>query len=367
MRRRDSGISLLEVLIALAVVMLVLYAAITFFIGTVRQYKVQTKIIETNVEGILGLELFRRDLESLGFGLHWNDGVGYSERSGVHSSIFALNDNPAAPRAVASINGAPLSVAVNGSDYLVIRSASVGMAEAAGKWTTLQTTPTGPTTRTWGSAGEDLVSGEYVTVIAPGGVDRDQRVLVNTEQGTDFSSVTTFAPPFNFTQPNIWPAYIVYGIDNGALERPFNRAEYYIDNSSVSVPPRCAANTGVLLKAVVRHDPNGTTPDLLPLLDCVADMQIVYGLDADANPNTGLVWSDDITGLTAEAIRAQLKEIRVHVLAQEGQRDPSYTHAAASINVGSEGVGRPSFDVSGYRDYRWKIYTIVVRPRNLAN
>ena len=145
--------------------------------------------------------------------------------------------------------------------------------------------------------------------------------------------------------------------------RPFNRAEYYIDNTAV--PQRCAPNTGVLVKAVVAHNASGTTPTLLPLIDCVADMQVVYGLDNNAD---GAVeaWSSDISvGMTAADIRTQLAEVRVHLLAQEGQRDDSYTTPSNTIFVGSQGVGR-NFDVSGYRNYRWKLYSIVVKPKNLA-
>jgi hypothetical protein len=69
--------------------------------------------------------------------------------------------------------------------------------------------------------------------------------------------------------------------------------------------------------------------------------------------------------MTAAAIRAQLAEVRVHILAQEGQRDDSYTTPSNTIFVGSQGVGR-NFDVSGDRNYRWKQYSIVVKPKNLA-
>jgi Prokaryotic N-terminal methylation motif/Type IV Pilus-assembly protein W len=362
MRRNESGITLVEVVIAMAIVMLVLYAAMTFFIGTVRQYKVQTKILETNVEGILGMELLRRDVESLGFGLHWNSGASYTERSGVASEIVDLNDPPgAAPRPVVSVNGATSTL--NGSDYLVIRSARVGSADAAGKWTTLQS---GTVTRTWGPSEEDLSGSDRVIVIAPGGANQNRRTLVTPVSGTNFSSLAGYAPT-DASHTNI-----VYGIDNGMLKRPFNRAEYYVTGTGVTVPPRCAANTGVLVKAVVAHDGNGTTPVLLPLLDCVADMQIVYGLDTDADPATDLAWSDDISGLTADTIRTQLKEVRVHILAQEGQRDDSYTTPLDNtgvplpIFVGSNGTGR-SFPLAGYEHYRWKVYSVVVKPRNLAN
>ena len=150
MNRRNAAFTLVELMIAMAIVTLVLYAAINFFIISVRQYKVQTKIIETNVEGILGLELFRQDLESLGFGLPWNSLGNYTEKTGNGS---ALNDgNNIAPRAVVSINGATFTW--NNSDYLVIKSARVGMSDAAGKWTTLTQANV---TRTWTPASENLV------------------------------------------------------------------------------------------------------------------------------------------------------------------------------------------------------------------
>ena len=86
MNRRNAAFTLIELMIAMAIVMMVLYAAINFFIVSVRQYKVQTKITETNVEGVLGLELFRQDLESLGYGLPWNNLATCSAHSGHETS-----------------------------------------------------------------------------------------------------------------------------------------------------------------------------------------------------------------------------------------------------------------------------------------
>lgn len=354
MKRRDAAFTLVELTIALAIVMLVLYAAINFFIVSVRQYKVQTKITETNVEGILGLELFRQDLESLGYGLPWNSLVAYTERTGVNAAIVGLTDSPNAPRAVLSVDGAGFTV--NNSDYLVIRSARVGMGDAAGKWTTLTQADV---KRTWSPAGENLANNDYVIVLALGSTDANRRSLVTS--GGTFS--TQFNNTLNFVPVEPYSANIVYGIDNVIPVRPFNRAEYYVDNTAT--PQRCAPNTGVLVKAVVAHDASGTTPTLLPLLDCVADMQVVYGLDNNADGAVD-AWSSDISvGMTAADIRTQLAEVRVHVLAQEGQRDDSYTTPSDTIFVGSQGVGR-NFDVSGYRNYRWKQYSIVVKPKNLA-
>ena len=377
MRRRQAAFTLVELMIAMAIVMLVLYAAINFFIVSVRQYKVQTKITETNVEGVLGLELLRQDLESIGYGLPWNNLVAYTERTGVNAQIVALTDSPNAPRAVLSLDNA--SFAVNNSDYLVIKSARVGMSDAAGKWTTLTQANV---KRTWIPNEENLVNTDFVIVLALGNTDATRRSLVTS--GTFYTQFTN-AGTAGFVPVEPYSANIIYGIDTVQPVRPFNRAEYYIaDNAAFPTPLRCAPNTGVLVKAVVAHDASGTTPTLLPLLDCVADMQVVYGLDTDLNPATLPAWSSASlatvfpAGPTAAAdLRAQLSELHVHILAQEGQRDDSYVYPFDNATVGSEGVGRTfsfasfGFTSSGnvmnnFKHYRWKVYNIVVKPKNLA-
>ena len=370
MKRRNAGFTLIELMIAMAIVMVVLYAAINFFIVSVRQYKVQTKITETNVEGILGLELLRQDLESLGLGLPWNldNAVSYTERTSGSADLLALNDAaPNAPRAVLSINNGTF----NNSDYLVIKSARVGMSDAAGKWTTLTQANN---KRTWIPATENLGNNDYVIVLALGSTDANRRSLVTS--GTDYS--TLFSSTANYVPVEPYSANIVYGIDNVQPVRPFNRADYYIDNTSGTVPQRCAPNTGVLVKAVVAHNASGTTPTLLPLLDCVADMQVEYGLDTNADGVVDNTYSDDISsGMTAAVIRGQLMEVRVAILAQEGQRDDSYEYPYNSVSVGSAGAGSTfnftafGFTSSGnvinnFKHYRWKVYNIVVKPKNLA-
>lgn len=353
MKRRESGFSLLELLIGLAIVASVLAAASTFFIGVVRQYKVQTKIAESNVEGIIGLELMRQDIESLGFGLPWNNLTAYTERPGAHASIAALDETPNPPRAVVSINNAPSAVSMNGSDYLVIRSARVGMDAAAGKWTTLSSADV---TRPWNTQDDDLLGTDFVVVLSPGTAAANRNALVGT---------TTFANTLGLVPTETFQTNIVYGIGNASPVRPFNRADYFIaDNAAYPTPRHCASNTGVLVKAVIAHDGAGT-PTLFPLLDCVADMKVVYRRDTDAD---GVVdnTTDTVAGLTAEALRTQLKELRVHILAQVGQRDDSFTYPATTISVGSDGISNVD-NVSAFRNYRWKVYNIVVRSTAMAN
>ena len=364
MNRRAPGFTIIEMLIALSIVSLVVAAASAFFIASVTQYKTQTKIIETNVEGILGMELLRQDLESMGFGLPWNNLVAYDDaRSGVDPSYPAdLDDSPNPPRAVVSIDCAAFTV--NRSDYLVIKSTRVGTGDAAGKWTTLTQTDT---KRTWTPLAENIANNDYVIVLRVGTTDANRRSLVTSGTfHTRYNNTGGFVP----VEPYV--ANLVYGIGPGTTVpvRPFNRAEYYIANAAstppVSVPQHCAPNTGVLVKAVVAQAAGGPTQALLPLVDCAADLQVVYGLDNNAD-GTVDSWTDDISvGMDSAQIRAQLAEIRLHILAQEGQLDKTYSHTMNPITVGSEGAGNPSFSITGYEHYRWKLYSIVVRPKNLA-
>ncbi len=368
MNRRRSGFTLIEVLIAVAVVGFVLAAAATFFILSVRQYTVQSKIVETNVEGVLGLELLRKDLESLGFGLPWNNLGSYTERTSP-AGLTALNDSSGvAPRAVIAIDNVSTTLSVNQSDYLAIKSASVGKTGSAGKWTTL--TQAGDK-RPWTPSEENIAGTDYVIVLALGSTDSNRRSLVNPGSYAQFGSdlrALGFAP----VEP--YSANIVYGIDNESPARPFNRADYFIAdvntnaNATITVPQRCAPNTGVLVKAVVAHNGSGTIPTLLPLLDCVADMQVVFRLDNTWMPPDAV----NGLGLSAANLRARLMELRVSILTHEGGLDNSYTFrdtsGSASIYVGmaDAGQGRPFPITPDIEHYRWKVYNLVIKPWNLA-
>jgi hypothetical protein len=66
-----------------------------------------------------------------------------------------------------------------------------------------------------------------------------------------------------------------------------------------------------------------------------------------------------------------VKEVRVYILSHEGQSDRAFKFASSMITVGEFGLGR-TFNLSatiglGWENYRWKVSTIVVKPRNLAS
>jgi prepilin-type N-terminal cleavage/methylation domain-containing protein len=358
MRRREQGFTLIEVMIALFVMILVMNAVSTFLVGArgrgglLNQYKQQSRIAQSGMDAIIGLEIFRKDLEHAGYGLPWNNIPAYTEASEANPGI--LNDSPgSAPRGIVSIDSPAFTL--NGADYIVVKASAVAMNDACRKWTTLQV---GDVKRAWTTVpanAENLNAADRVIVMAPGSTGTNWRSLVVA--GGAFS--TTYNNTAAFAPATASDSRIVYGIDDATAPRmPFNRADYYLSNANV--PQRCAPNTGVLVKAVVKQA-DGTLDAPLPLLDCVASMQAQYMLDTDGDGTVDAT-PTDISALDAQQIRQQLRRVQVSILAHEGQLDPGYTHSPTNIPVGGTLV-----DISPHRNYRWKVYDVVVTPENLRN
>jgi len=367
--RRETGFTLVELLITMAILGLVLAGITQMFTGVLTQFKQQSRIAETSIEGIVGLELLRQDLENAGFGLPWRipATVAYEEASAAAALLY--NDSPGnPPRAFVAGSGAGWSSmgAANGSDVLIIKATNVGRSNAAQNWTYLSSAAT----KTWDVAGENLVNTDRVIVIEPGTTDANRRSLARSSADpypwrATFATATagSFAPGGSGYN-------LIYGIDPDTdLRMPFNRADYYIvSRTSTTVPARCAPNTSVFSKKVISHN-DGARRDNLPLLDCVADVQVVFRLDRNGD---GIITVADVltdpsgVPLTAEQIRNQVKEVRVYILAHEGQMDRSYTHPATEIYVGETAIGNGrKFNIGANRNYRWKLYTLVVKPNNL--
>ncbi len=351
MIRRQSGFSLIELIIAMAVSVITLAAASTVFIEIFRNFKQQSRIAETNIEGLIGFELLRNDLQNAGYGLPWDvAGAAYGEVVGAPGQNY--NDvPPAAPKAIVSGNDI-ITIGANDSDYLIIKSVNVVQNPASDLWTTLQT---GNVKWSWMPATENLANGHRVIVQNVGTPTADRHALI--VDGLNFW--TTYGNTAAFDPADSSTVHVIYGVDPADLRAPFNRADYFIDTTDV--PPRCAPNTGRLIKAAMSHA-NGSLANQMVLWDCVADLQVVYFLDTTAPPDGEVDnRTNNITGLNAAAIRAQLREVRVYILAQEGQVDRRYTYPTGTVTVGEFGWGS-IFDLTAlgadWQNYRWKVYTV---------
>jgi len=361
-----KGFSLIELLIVMVIMGFVLAGTSQMFVSLLTDFKKQSKIAESNIEGIIGLEMLRRNIESAGYGLpHFIGAAAYQEAANAVAADY--NDAPNnPPRAFVAGDGITAAGYVNGSDYLVIKAINVAMNETCAKWTDLITDGTATTT-IWSQPELNLIDTDRVIVIAPG-----SPTAVGSTAVTSNNLILSTPGSFFFTQFSNLSAFsdkdqvrIVYGVDPDTdLRMAFNRADFFV-STTTDPSGRCAPGTGILKKAVVNHTNGGFNGNTYELLDCVADMQVVFGLDrtgdGTADAYSPVLTDSMATPLTAQQIREQLKEVRVYILTHEGQRDRSYVHSPTDILVGEAGIGGRTFNIGANVNYRWKVYTLNMR------
>lgn len=393
MKMKDTGFTLVELLISMVIFIILIAATARLFITAASQLKHQGMMTETYMEGMIGLQQFKTDIKHGGTGLPWSltwDTGSATYNEAINSGLTNYNDTllngipgittgiTAVPRAFVSLNNAGL----NGSDVLSIKAVNVGMSDASQRYTRVgygDNLLGDPDIR--GLSGDSFAANDRVIVlyVKTEENNNDNFALINTA----FCCTTYSLAP---TPPDFYSKYIIYGVDpDSALRMPFNRADYYIEVPAApeNLPSGCAAGTGILYKATVNHGNGNLNP--LPLIDCVADMQVIYRLDMDGNGTIGTTSNADGTTIntnegattatvqatldSAADLRSRLKEIRVYILAQEGQRDARYTFPDATVTVGDAAFGQV-FDfaargIANWQNYRWRVYTLAVNPLNL--
>jgi prepilin-type N-terminal cleavage/methylation domain-containing protein len=379
----QSGFTLVELIVAMAVFISVIVIASSAFNTIISQSGKLMREEESSIEGIIGLEILRHDLEQAGFGLSWDfGGTPFEYNEAVETFPKTLNDAPTnVPRPLTMGNNLDAaSGMVEGSDYLVIRGTTVGRSQASQRWTYLTYSSVKKPPRNWPS-GNIPVGARVIMLRRTYSENAVTNQLVHN--GNTFAqaySATGFDDPFKPALPQ--ETFYVYGVDDGdKLQMPFNRADYFVKKPD-PLMAGCAQETGTFYKATVNHADGKLNS--IPLLDCVADMQVVLGWDINGD-GTVDTWSspakEDRSGVGSEAEvqsalgtaatqRAQLKLVKVYLLAQEGRRDLSYKVADPKIVVGNKDTEKAlthEYTLSTeQQNYRWKVYRVVVRPKNLT-
>ena len=390
------GFSLVEMLMAMSIFVVIIVITGNAFEKIMAVSSKESKISASQIEGMVGLELLRRDLVQAGDGLPWDISWGTTTASyeeitndegdpapGVDSTEY--NDAPSSPPRAVTFGD---NVGFNNSDYLVVKSASTGISETAKKWYTATFNHI---------SSSQMANGDRAIVISTsftGGLMSNKRLAVYSGTPTVFSIIyPNFPEDFRPRQP--LETFTVYGIapqrGSSGLRMPFNRSDYYIKRPSDarSIPEVCAkqADTsitdrgvGILYRSTANQIPGeddgaGDFSAPYPLLDCVADMQVVYTLDTSGD---GTVDTHDHTPLASAAeIRAQIREVRVYILAQDGGRTTEIADPGSNstIWVGENFNGVPygkEFDfttsksnIKDWQNYRWRVYTVVANTGNL--
>lgn len=407
-----KGFTLVELIVVMVIFTVVIMISTDAFRTILVQMGKITKSEESNIEGVVGLEMLRHDLQQAGFGLPFSFAADATYTEAAAAPANAYNDGTGVsgrqiPRAVVAGNNLAATAAptgnepatiVPGTDYLTLKGTTLASSPTAQRWTYVVNDGVAVSARVWGNAALDLVEDEdRVTVIRRtfAGTTYRNELLIGTA-GFEALFKTTGFDDSSFNPPSTLETSYVYGIASEGLRMPFNRADFFVARPTTAgrLPSFCAPNTGILYKANLRH--NDGTLTYVPLLDCVADMQVVFGWDLSdgmgGEGQDGMIdtWStpigagglptqvagtmDQSTVAAAlndpERLRQSLKVIKLYILAQVGRRDPNYQSLASYVlgDAQTDLFTNKTYDMTvnpAMRNYHWKVYRIVVRPKNL--
>jgi type II secretory pathway pseudopilin PulG len=421
----SKGYTLIELIVVMGIFIGVLLLTTSAFENMLKKTGQQMKSAESQIEGIIGLEMLRYDVEHAGYGLPWAysstftpdfNELDASPLSDVNATMFS--DDPASgvvppfPRSVV----AGMST-TTGYDYLVVKSVLTPVATYARRWSYVNYSSS-PTVgnvsfiKKWGRDTANVDAGNDVQ-------ERDRVVTLNTTfttlgavtkqlvtDGDTFfytigSNTSVITGSAAFKPDDATRDYVVYTIANNSDPVfPYNRADYFVERPS-TIPSACNSGTGILYKATASNK-SGVNPTKYPLLDCVGDLQVVLNLDMNddgiadtlaspsnvvssltGNDKTSFTTSGAATALqvrdtttNAALLRQRLKLVQVYILAHEGKRDPGFTYPSSTITVGPTpfvtDLGRQwtasamttKFGAD-WMNYRWKVYSLIIRPKNL--
>jgi len=348
--------TLVELMVTMAILIIVLAAVFTSYLTVLKSHIQQSAIAQTNIDKSIALEILRKDIEMAGFGLPWNiNGISYNEASSNSNytpdpSYF--NDAPPSGFAF-SDNG---NTDANNSDVLVIKSSIANIDnKVAKKWGYAYYNSSSLKWNIKSQSSDEFTQRDYYIVLTI-----DDRKLIT---GTNWY--------FKGLSPDIYNAtadlYLVFGIDASDPHMPFNRVDYYLKRPEAKkFPDRCNPETFELYRAEINQGNGKRNPQ--PILDCVADFQIAFGLDINGD---GIIdsWGNNLPS-SAEAIRTQVKQVAVYIVYQEGQKDDHPVFSQSSINISApDGTTIKVVDLtnfSNYQFYRWKLLQMRVNPLNLA-
>lgn len=389
MGKDKQGYTLVELIVVMAIFSVVAMAISVTFSNLLKQEAQQSRSATSQIAGIVGLEMLRSDIAHAGFALPWSyqvtptfTEVTLQPVAGlVDATKFAGFNETTPPHAVL---GTASSL---GPHYLVLKSALLALnSPSIGHWGFVNySSGSQSTISTNNDPATDVLSGQDRLISLNVSFD----TLGNETRQLLMADATTFYYPVTYTPPAkpVPPAWaqpsdptqsaIAYAISDTNLRMPYNRADYYVDFNA-SKPRSCSQGTGVLYKAVAGQ--LGTYRDAsgsllaYPLLNCVGDMQVVFGLDTTGSGSVNSYNAPDsttVTGLSAAELRAQLRQVMVYILAHEGGKDTNYSYPGLPVKVGYGVVS--TWDQSrmiatfgaDWMHYRWKVYSIVVNMPNM--
>ncbi len=354
---REKGVTFAELLIVVAIFSIVITGVYSVYLAQVKHSTREHRIAESEMELEIIRNFFERDILMAGYGLADTYCNGPADdASCLSGSKCGLEPSFCTPIAIKATDGS--------SDTLTLMGTALGtLSRGSQGWSYLRTSA--PSFRSWGDAREDIQNGDRVVYMEP-----NTKTLLTT--GSQWR--------FNYpNSPTTEKGTIAYGLHTGDIIRPYYSVQYRLGGDPSNIPMTCAPpKTGEnAVRSLLRAETsNGEF--VRPVLDCVRDLQVAFGLDNLSDDGVIDCWDNggvEAASYDDATLKRRLKQVKVFLLVQLGQRDPDkYVYEKdAEILVGDQfltscgggAVGRNVPLTDDQRRYRWKVLCLSVTPRNL--
>jgi len=340
--KNENGLTLLELLVTVAIFSVVMAIVCGLYNAQVRHVSREYRLAESEMELGIAKSVLERDIMMAGYGM-----------ADAYATL------PASPRIISATDAASASV----YDTLILRGTAIGILSRSSQgWSYISDNGPPIVFRTWSDGRENISAGDSVVYM-----DHATREIVTEGATAVFKFPSAPSSGFRGT--------LVYGLNSESSAMPYYAVHYVMGGTPPSI---CAAGTRNLLRAESRNADPPHSSAREPILNCVRDFQIAFGLDTSLiEDNVIDLW--DNGGVQASAydnrtLKRRLKQVRVYILQQAGSRDPDYLYSnpvnisdPATIRVGDSaiGTGRDIRLTEEQRRYRWKLISLSITPRNL--
>ena len=305
---KNKGFTLIELLVSLAIFSIIIGLTFPAFRNILTASKTETASEEAHIDKIISLELMRLDLENANYGIAKDE-----------ANVPMTWDN-------------------------------------AGKVLQLNSTLNNTNQATIGWMMYDCTAGGTLS----SNVQQDKRQLTTNnnivllDSDKNFESLTTTGAGCPATNG----IYLAYPYDNSpgtnaCATQWCSKVQYKL--SATNPLADCAAGTKNLLRAV------GTGAGD-PILSCVADFTVTFGLDTTGN---GIIDTPKATALpaTTSEILNQVKNIDLYALVQFGKKDQNLSSNENLVLDTTSGITLSKANVTeDPSKYRWKVVRISGKP-----
>ncbi|MGB9715458.1 MAG: prepilin-type N-terminal cleavage/methylation domain-containing protein [Thermodesulfovibrionales bacterium] len=333
--KTQKGVTLIELLVGIAIFSIIIAGVYGVYVSQLKHTTREHRIAESEMELEIVKNFIERDIAMAGYGLADDyGGLGFSP-----VGIGATNSDP---------------------DTLTLMGTALGrLSRSSQGWSYIMTST--PTFQIWGDVREDVQAGDRVIYMEP-----------NTKTLLSSGGTWLFTYP---ASPTTERGTLVYGLHTENSNFPYYAVEYRLGGN----PPNfCANGTQSLLRAESKDNIPPIPQEREPILDCVLDFQIAFGLDTNEDGTIDL-W--DNGGVQAsiydsKGLRDRLKQVRLYILVQLGMRDPDFTYSNPDpayianpdrIWVGDSGIGtgREITLTTEQRRFRWRVISLSITPKNI--